>query len=115
MPVDVTDPLAPSLNVGYRRRYSGDFQEMGQSWSKPIVTNVDVGGTKTLALVIGGGYDTTQDSATTYTADSRRPCCVYVVDAETGAKLWSAGPNTLSPNSPDTHDLDLALSKWHCR
>ena len=106
--VDVTDPLAPSL-MWVIEGGTGDFQEMGQSWSKPIVTNVDVGGTKTLALVIGGGYDTTQDSATTYTADNIGRA-VYIVDAETGAKIWSAGPNTLSPNSPDTHDLDLALA-----
>jgi type IV pilus assembly protein PilY1 len=44
--MDVTDPLAPSL-MWVIEGGSGDFQEMGQSWSKPIVTNVNVGGTKT--------------------------------------------------------------------
>lgn len=106
--MDVTDPLAPSL-MWVIEGGSGDFQEMGQSWSKPIVTNVNVGGTKTLALVIGGGYDITQDSATSYTADNFGRA-VYIVDAVTGSKIWSAGPNTLTPNSPDTHDLDLDLA-----
>ncbi len=106
--MDVTDPLSPSL-MWVIEGGTGDFKEMAQSWSKPIVTNVDVGGTKTLALVFGGGYDTTQDSATTYTADIQGRA-IYIVDAITGDKIWSAGPNTLTPNSPDTHNLDLALA-----
>lgn len=102
--LDVTDPTSPSL-MWVIEGGSGDFQEMGQSWAEPIVTNVDVDGTKTLALVIGGGYDTNQDTATTHTADTRGRA-VYIVDAVTGDKLWSAGPSA----SPDTHDLDLALT-----
>jgi type IV pilus assembly protein PilY1 len=102
--MDVTDPTSPSL-MWVIEGGSGDFQEMGQSWSEPIVTNVTHGGSTKLALVIGGGYDTTQDSVTTYTPDSRGRA-VYVVDAVTGAKLWSAGPSS----SPDSHDLDLPLT-----
>lgn len=102
--VDVTDPNAPSL-MWVIEGGKGDFQEMGQSWSEPIVTNVSISGTPTLALVFGGGYDTTQDAATTYTADSEGRA-IYVVDAETGAKLWSAGPS----GSPDSHDLTLSLA-----
>ncbi len=102
--MDVTDPNAPSLMWAIEGG-SGDFQEMGQTWSEPIVTNVNIGGTPTLALVIGGGYDTTQDSATTYTADTKGRA-IYVVDAVTGAKLWSAGPST----SSDSHDLNLPLT-----
>ena len=102
--MDVTDPTNPSL-MWVIEGGSGDFQEMGQSWSEPIVTNVTYGGSTILALVIGGGYDTTQDSATTYTTDSRGRA-VYVVDAVTGAKLWSAGPSS----SPDSHNLELSLT-----
>ncbi len=102
--MDVTDPTAPSL-MWVIEGGSGDFQELGQSWSEPIVSNVNVGGTPTLALVIGGGYDTTQDAATTYTPDSMGRA-VYVVDAVTGAKIWSAGPS----GSPDSHDLTLPLA-----
>ena len=102
--VDVTDPTSPSL-MWVIEGGSGDFQEMGQSWSEPIVTNVDVGGTSTLALVIGGGYDTTQDSATTYSPDSIGRA-VYIVDAVSGAKLWSAGPS----GSSDSHELTLPLT-----
>ena len=102
--IDVTNPTSPSL-MWVIEGGSGDFQELGQSWSEPIVTNVNYGGSTKLALVIGGGYDITQDSATTYTADNRGRA-VYVVDAETGDKLWSAGPSS----SPDSHDLDLPLT-----
>jgi len=107
--MDVTDPAAPSL-MWTIEGGSGSFQEMGQSWSEPIVTNVMHGGTKKLALVFGGGYDTNQDVTTVNTPDNRGRA-VYIVDALTGAKLWSAGPNsnTTIP-TPDTHDLDLALA-----
>ncbi|MFK7816515.1 MAG: pilus assembly protein [Gammaproteobacteria bacterium] len=102
--MDVTDPTAPSL-MWVIEGGSGDFQEMGQSWAEPIVTNVDIDGTPTLALVIGGGYDINQDTVTTYTPDTRGRA-VYIVDAVTGTKLWSAGPSS----SPDSHDLNLALT-----
>ena len=113
--LDVTDPTAPSM-MWVIEGGIGDFQEMGQSWSEPIVTNVTHGGSTKLALVIGGGYDTTQDTATTYTPDTRGRA-VYVVDAVNDSDsdgfadvLWSAGPNTMSPVSPDSHDLDLDLT-----
>ncbi len=102
--VDVTNPSSPSLMWKIEGGI-GDFQEMGQSWSEPIVTNVTHGGSTKLALVFGGGYDTTQDSAVTHTVDSRGRA-IYVVDAVTGTKLWSAGPS----GSPDTHDLTLGLT-----
>ena len=101
--IDVTDPVNPTLMFTIDGN-NGSFKEMGQSWSKPVVTNVKYNGQTTLALVIGGGYDTLQDGVTSYTADTKGRA-VYIVDAVTGAKLWSAGPNS----SPDTHDLDLQI------
>ena len=106
--LDISNPTSPSL-MWVIEGGSGDYKELAQSWSEPIVTKVLHGGSAKLALIMGGGYDTTQDTATSYTADTRGRA-IYVVDAMTGAKLWSAGPNTLTPNSPDTHDLDLSLA-----
>jgi type IV pilus assembly protein PilY1 len=102
--MDVTDPTSPSLMWSIKGG-AGNFQELAQSWSEPIVTNVTHNGSTKLALVFGGGYDTTQDTAATYTADTQGRA-IYIVDAVTGAKLWSAGPSS----SAETHDLDLSLT-----
>ena len=42
---------------------AGDFAELGQTWSQPVKTKVDIGGTVTDVLVFAGGYDENQDSA----------------------------------------------------
>ncbi len=104
--MDVTDdpanPANPSLNWVIQGG-SGDFKELGQTWSQPIVANVLHNGSKKEVLIFGGGYDTNKDSS--YSADSVGRA-IYIVDAATGAKLWSAGPSS----SLDTHDLTLAIN-----
>ena len=74
-----------------------DFADLGETWSKPVITKVDINGTKKLVAIFGGGYHTSQDF--TNATDSGGNA-VYMVDALTGALLWSAG------NHPG-HDLKL--------
>ena len=71
---------------------SGDFAQLGQTWSKPIVTEIE--GMTGKVVIFGGGYDPdTQDIA----ADSvgfgpaTKGNAIYIVDAETGQRLWWAG------------------------
>jgi type IV pilus assembly protein PilY1 len=89
-----------SLNVTSRtnpllrwviRGGTGDFAEMGQSWSTPNVEKLKLGGTKKTVLIFGGGYDTGQDTVTLRTPDAVGRA-VYIVDANTGERLWWAGP-----------------------
>jgi type IV pilus assembly protein PilY1 len=60
--LDVTDRSNPKLkwiiNGG-----SGDFAELGETWSKPIVTKVKLNGTSKDVLIFGGGYDPGHDDA----------------------------------------------------
>ncbi len=113
--LNVTDPANPALMWSIKGGV-GDFAELGQSWSTPSVNYVDVGGTKTLALIFGGGYDTKKDRDVTdtttfpdvsnvYEADDMGRA-VYIVDAATGAKLWSAGPAA----TPKVHDIELSMA-----
>lgn len=101
--LDVTDPDNPSL-MWTIKGGTGDFKELGQTWSMPIVTKADVGGTIKDVLVFGGGYDKDQDNTTAWTADDQGRA-IYIVDLETGAKIWSAGPSS----SADAHDLTLNI------
>jgi type IV pilus assembly protein PilY1 len=66
---------------------SGDFGELGQTWSKPIFTKVELEGNDAQeVLIFGGGYDPDQDDATTRGNDNRGNA-IYIVNAKTGALI----------------------------
>ena len=101
--LDVTDPDSPELLWNIEGG-AGDFAELGQTWSTPQLTKVMSGGSETMALVFGGGYDPDQDdtSITSRTADDMGRS-IFIVNALTGEKIWSAGPT-------QNDDYTLALA-----
>lgn len=104
--LDVTDRSAPELMWSITGGVANtDFEELGQTWSKPVKTKVDIGGKLYEALIFGGGYDTNQDSVTTRTADSMGRA-LYIVDATDGSLLWWAGPTGSGAN------LEMADMKY---
>ena len=76
---------------------TGDFAELGQSWSKPVVTKIKYLGQSRDVLIIAGGYDADQDDYTKRTADDIGRV-IYIVDAKTGKKLWSGGHADAQPS-----------------
>ena len=115
--LNVTDRNTPKLLWSITGG-SGDFAELGQSWSQPVKTKVDIGGTLTDVLIFAGGYDENQDSATTPQVDNIGRA-LYIVNATTGARLWWAGPtgsgadlevsnlDNSMPASPAVIDIDV--------
>jgi type IV pilus assembly protein PilY1 len=105
--VDVTDKAHPKFmwTIG-----SGELPGVGQTWSPPVLANVHVSGTPSqntqrLVLIFGGGYDPAEDGSDisgVYNISNSVGNHVFMVDAITGLKLWSAGPST------GTDDLKLA-------
>ena len=88
--LDVTNPSLPKL-VWRIDGGSAGFTTLGQSWSRPIITTITLNGTANQkVLIFGGGYDVTQDGKTLRSADSVGNG-IYIVDASTGALLWSTG------------------------
>lgn len=65
------------------------FEKLGQTWSRPTVTKIKVGETIRNVLIFGGGYDVEQDNKVARSADSVGNA-VFIVDADTGALIWSA-------------------------
>lgn len=81
--LDVTSPSAPELKWVIEGG-SGSFTELGQSWSKPVLTTLLHNGTATKVLIFAGGYSSTDTTGR----------AIYIVNAATGARLWWAGPST---------------------
>jgi type IV pilus assembly protein PilY1 len=88
--LDVTNPSNPQVMW---RIDGSTLPNIGQSWSNPIPTRVNITGaaqnTDKLVLIFGGGYDTTQDNYNGSTDTQGN--AVYIVDSESGALLWHAG------------------------
>lgn len=79
---------------------TGDFANLGQSWSRPIITKVNIGGSVKDVLVFAGGYDEDQDHRAERLEDSIGNS-VFIVDADTGALLWSASDQNADLNIPE--------------
>lgn len=73
------------------RKTSADLPGLGQTWSTPVPTKVNVSGAAQnadkLALIFGGGYDTSQDNLGISTDGIGN--AIYMVDSVSGNLLWS--------------------------
>jgi len=113
--LDVTDRSNPKL-LWKIEGGEGDFTNLGQTWSAPQLTTVnwdcDTSGqncTRKPVLFFGGGYDTIHDTTITPTTGDLGST-IFMVDAETGELLWSAGKNgdlalTIENSIPSTVKL----------
>jgi type IV pilus assembly protein PilY1 len=87
--LDVTNKNAPRMMWTY------SSAEMGQSWSPPVVTRVDIntGGTNAEngVVIFGGGYDAVHDTASHPVSPDGSGAGIHMLDLESGAELWRAG------------------------
>lgn len=98
--LNVLNPKSPKLLFRINKGTSG-FSRLGQTWSKPVLTNVRYGGQIKRVMIVGGGYDqcyedptftlvTSGNNSTCATKAQAQGNAVYMIDAKTGALLWSA-------------------------
>jgi len=91
--LDVTNPSLPRVMW---RKDSTSLPGIGQGFSSAMPTRILVGSGASqnadrTVVVIGGGYDTTQD---TYTANTDTiGNSIYIVDSENGTLLWRGSGN----------------------
>ena len=97
--LDVTNRAEPKV-LWTIEGGSGDFGELGQTWSRPVKSRVNIDGTVTDVLIFTGGYDDSQDDASVITADSQGRA-LYIVDAASGELLWNAEPSGALLNLPE--------------
>jgi type IV pilus assembly protein PilY1 len=106
--LDVTDPDSPELMWSIDNTTTG-FESLGLTFSTPVVTSVRYDGTDKNVLIFAGGYDTNKDN------EIRDPDtmgnAIYVVDAVSGALIWSAvdGAGTNTDTVFYKSDLDHSI------
>lgn len=94
--LDVSNPNSPVFMWKIDAATTG-FSELGQTWSRPVITVIPgysdngVPPKPKPVLIFGAGYDTNKDASGVATPDSQGRG-IYIVDAETGALIWSVTP-----------------------
>ena len=86
--LDVTNPESPRLMWSIDD--SGDFAELGYTFSNPRVGLVKTGSGATPVIMFGGGYDMNKDSRGGVGSNDSEGNAIYVVNAETGQLIWKA-------------------------
>lgn len=113
--LDVTEPYKPVVMWVQK---SGGLPKLGESWSTPVPTRIDIKDAPYHAdnkgkhvLVIGGGYEADQDYET-YSTDIKGNA-IYIVDAYSGALLWSASNSGATQNfsktTPTVRSMDYSI------
>jgi len=90
--LDISEPDSPKLlwSTPIQGGVSS-FKELGQTWSKPIVTYIKLAGFENKpVLIFAAGYDANKDNEQPSSDDKGRG--IYIVDASSGEKVWSLTP-----------------------
>ena len=92
--LDISTPGSPAFMWQVGPTTAG-FGELGQTWSNPVVTHipgyVDNNNVRKPVLIFGAGYDENKDATGVATPDTMGRG-LFVVDATTGALIWSVTP-----------------------
>jgi len=94
--LDITNPDKPEY-VWQIDGGEGDFEQLGQTWSDMVLAKVMWQGQTKVVLLVGGGYDPVEDDQVRRTEHSMGNA-VYMIDPETGKRLWHASNTSSSLN-----------------
>jgi type IV pilus assembly protein PilY1 len=86
--MNVTNPERPRLMWTIDK--SGDFAELGHTFSTPRIGKVRTASGPRPALIFGGGYDMNKDDRGGAGTNDTEGNAIFVVDAETGDLIWKA-------------------------
>lgn len=89
--LDVTDRSKPVLKWVLRGGVADTpFEDMGQTWSKPVLGDVMVDGKVKTVLFVAGGYDEIHEKTGLINAADAQGNQLYIVDPDDGSVLWWA-------------------------
>lgn len=96
---DVSNKLEPKLVFSIKGG-DGEYARLAQTWSRPTITQIRIGTTVMDVMIIGGGYDVSQDDKVIRSVDSTGNA-IFIIDANTGIKLYEI----------TSDDADLKISE----
>ena len=96
---DVTSKLDPKLVFSIKGG-EGEYTRLAQTWSRPTITKMRIGTAVKDVMIIGGGYDDSQDDKLVRSADGAGNA-IFIIDANTGAKLYEIAPDNADLNISD--------------
>lgn len=106
--LDVTNPNQPRL-LWKIEGGAGDFARLGQTWSRATPSRIQYNGSPTDVLIFGGGYDTNQDPENNPSSGDSVGNTVFIVNARTGQRLWSAYDNVPNISTGMSHSIPSDL------
>jgi type IV pilus assembly protein PilY1 len=93
--LDLSTPAIPAFKWMIDNNTTG-FSELGQTWSNPVPTTVpgyvDGSGDHKPVIIFGGGFDAANKDTTLIASPDSMGRAIYIVDADSGALLWSVSP-----------------------
>lgn len=111
--LDISNPNSPAYMWGIDFNSTG-FSELGQTWSVPVVTRIpgyaDSYGVPKPVIIFAAGYDVNKDDSGVATADDVMGRGVYIVDAATGALVWSVTPAANSATNMQELGLEHSVA-----
>ena len=112
--LDATDRTNPkmlwTIKGGEVQANGDDFSELGQTWSRPIKTQVQLSGEDDArdVLIFSGGYDPAQDEENTRQEDNQGRA-IYIVDATDGSLVWAGGHSGLASANANFEDMNYSF------
>ncbi|MEJ2741680.1 MAG: PilC/PilY family type IV pilus protein, partial [Gammaproteobacteria bacterium] len=102
--LDITDKNNPRMKWVIRGGL-GDYLNLGQTWSQPVLTSIQLANhAPQKVLILAGGYDPQHDIDINNMPDSSTGNALYIIDALTGKRI------TYASKSIDSSAVGLAMA-----
>lgn len=107
--LNLTNLDSPSLLFAIQGG-STNYPRMGQTWSQPVTGFIKMNGRSRAVIVFGGGYDPRHEvSGQLFTGDDLGNQ-LYIVDAFTGQKIWSASGTSSDGAITSVADMKFSVA-----
>lgn len=107
--LDVTDTSDPRLLFVKKPDDGGMFEDMGQTWSEPVLGRFRINGTDRVGLLFGGGYDLAYDNVNYNGLYDSLGNQLFMLDADTGEIIWTAS-GTLSQANLKISGMEYSIT-----
>ena len=91
--LDVTEIDNPKLKFIKNENLTG-FQDIGQTWSEPVLGRIRLNGEDKIVIMFAGGYDNAYDNGNYVGLQDSKGSYFYMLDAETGELLHHISGNS---------------------